>query len=119
MCSHEPDVQAQALPSMRLSPRHGSDIHDWRRWQASGHQDCQVPPLRARGEAVNVRTTTKDLDLAIAVLDAITPPGHIWEQSEIADICGVTRTAIYLIEKKALAKLRSNDRLKSFAEEMA
>ena len=78
-----------------------------------------MPAVRKVGAAVNVRTTTKDLDLAIAVLDAITPPGHIWEQSEIADICGVTRTAIYLIEKKALAKLRSNDRLKSFAEEMA
>ena len=67
---------------------------------------------------MNTLAISRDLDAAISILDALTPPGHIWEQHEMADICGVTRTAIYQIEKRALAKLRSNERLIAFAEVM-
>lgn len=51
---------------------------------------------------------TTDVDLALAVLETLTPQGHTWSQREIADICGVSHTYIYNIEKRALKKLAAN-----------
>lgn len=46
------------------------------------------------------------IDLGLAVISAITPPGHQWTLQDIAEVCGCHKNNIYLIERKALQKLR-------------
>ena len=58
-----------------------------------------------------------DIDAALAVLEIITPPGHTWSQREIAEICGVSHTYIYAIEKKAIAKLAANTAMQRIHQE--
>lgn len=47
-----------------------------------------------------------DIDLGLAVLEVLTPPGIALNLREIADVCGCTWQNIYQIEQKALRKLR-------------
>lgn len=46
------------------------------------------------------------IDLGIAVLATIVKPGQFVNQQTIADVCGCSKQRIFLIEKKALAKVR-------------
>ncbi len=52
----------------------------------------------------------KEIDLSLAVMCALLANGEFlpMSQAEIADVCGCTRQAISLIEKRALKKLRGN-----------
>jgi len=46
------------------------------------------------------------LDLGLAILSAITPPGVCRTQTEIAAFCNCRRGTIFMIEQRALQKLR-------------
>lgn len=48
----------------------------------------------------------RDYDLALAVLAAMTPPGTCLSDSEIAEVCGVSRQAIRHVRVQGLAKMR-------------
>lgn len=48
-----------------------------------------------------------EIDLGLAVLACVRAPGECLGQRMIAEVCGVTQSAIYLIERKALKKLRN------------
>lgn len=48
----------------------------------------------------------RDYDLALAVLTAVTPPGTCLSDSEIAEVCGVSRQAIRHVRLHGLAKIR-------------
>ena len=52
------------------------------------------------------REVSRDIDLGLAVLSVITPPGVWRSQEEIAYCCNCTHSAIWLLEKKALRKLK-------------
>jgi hypothetical protein len=45
-----------------------------------------------------------DIDLGLAVLCIITPPGVSWTMRDIADICGCTKTEIETIQRSASRK---------------
>lgn len=53
-----------------------------------------------------MRATTDEIDLGLAVLEVLTPAGTALSQGDIADVCGCSRSCIYLIELSALKKLR-------------
>jgi hypothetical protein len=64
----------------------------------------------------------KRIDLGLAIISMITPPGRIWSYAEMAAFCGCSKTAIQQIERKALRKLgnlfRFQDRsAREFADE--
>ncbi len=47
-----------------------------------------------------------DIDLGLAVMSAITPPGVCRTSGEIAAVCGCSKSNIHQIEVAALRKLR-------------
>jgi hypothetical protein len=47
----------------------------------------------------------KRIDLGLAIISAISPPGRLWSYVEIAAFCDCSKTAIQQIERKALRKL--------------
>jgi hypothetical protein len=47
----------------------------------------------------------KRIDLGLAIISAISPPGRAWSYVEIAAFCDCSKTAIQQIERKALRKL--------------
>ncbi len=47
-----------------------------------------------------------DVDLALAVMCAITPPGVTWTRDAIAEITGMSHGGPYAIEARAIMKLR-------------
>ena len=47
-----------------------------------------------------------DIDLGLAVLEALLPSGVSLTQGDIAEVCGCSRSMIYLIELNALKKIR-------------
>lgn len=51
---------------------------------------------------------SRNIDMALAVLDIVREPGEALTLEEIADICGCTRSCVLKIERKALKKLRQN-----------
>lgn len=59
-----------------------------------------------------------DIDIGLAVLCAVTPPGVTLSQGEIADVCGCTRNRIYEIERDAVRKLKSAPKLRAHAEDL-
>jgi hypothetical protein len=65
------------------------------------------PRRKANGAAWKSRAKSRQLDLALAVCHALTPPGYEWKLQDLADVCGVSFQAIHSIEQQALRKLRS------------
>lgn len=63
-----------------------------------------------------VRATIKnaavnpEVDLALAVMCAITPPGVSWTRDAIAEVTGMSHGGPYMIEQRALMKLRKKFR---------
>lgn len=63
------------------------------------------------------------IDVGLAVISCITPPGVKWTLRDIADVCGCHYNNIIAIEKRALQKLRNrfvfmhDPRLRDLAEE--
>lgn len=47
-----------------------------------------------------------DLDLMLEIFLSIAEPGKRYTQAQIAEVCGCSRGLIYLIEKKAIEKMR-------------
>jgi hypothetical protein len=62
---------------------------------------------KANGAAWKSRAKSHQLDLALAVCHAITPPGYEWKLQDLASVCGVSHQAIHSIEMQALRKLRA------------
>lgn len=58
-----------------------------------------------------------DVELNIAILNAITPDGFIWTMRDIASITGCSRGLVYLIEKDAIKKLSRNTVLQQYARD--
>ena len=64
----------------------------------------------------------RDIDLGLAILETIAEPGQRFTQDEIASVCGCSTAYIYLIERRALQKLRNrflfmkDSRLREMAE---
>jgi DNA-binding XRE family transcriptional regulator len=58
---------------------------------------------------VNLRPMAKPakIDLLLAVAAAIRMPHQYWSQRDLAELCGVSRTCIYNLERKAIRKLRT------------
>ncbi len=50
---------------------------------------------------------SRRVDLGLALLSAVALPGVRYTQEEIAAWCGCTHGAIYVIERRALRKLRN------------
>lgn len=50
---------------------------------------------------------TQRIDLGLDILLSIRRPGERFTHDEIAYFCGCTRSAIFLVEHKALRKLRN------------
>ena len=48
---------------------------------------------------------TERIDLGLAIISAISPPGRRWSYVEISAFCDCSKTAIQQIERKALRKL--------------
>lgn len=46
------------------------------------------------------------IDLVLAVLEVITPPGHIWTLRDIGDIVGVRHQTIWYVEFRAMKKFK-------------
>lgn len=59
-----------------------------------------------------------DIDVGLAVMCAVIPPGVTFSQGEIADVVGCSRNRIYEIERSGVNKLRNNPRLRAFAEDL-
>lgn len=53
------------------------------------------------------RTPSTQIDLALAVLDVIRPPGVPIPGRIIADICGCSYNNIYMIERRAIDKIKA------------
>jgi|TARA_R110002124_G_scaffold6527_2_gene38944 hypothetical protein len=49
-----------------------------------------------------------DLDLALAIICAISPPEQTWTLPDIADVCGCSISRIWKIEQAALNKARNS-----------
>lgn len=49
---------------------------------------------------------SRNIDLALAVVQRITPPGYRWTQEDLAEVCGCKRSAIWWIEQGAFHKIR-------------
>jgi len=77
----------------------------------NGHHPNGHARTRARRKANGVvwksRDKSRQLDLALAVCHALTPPGYEWKLQDLADVCGVSFQAIHSIEQQALRKLRA------------
>lgn len=52
------------------------------------------------------KANNHQIDLGLAVIAAVRQPGEELSQTEIAEICGVSKLTIWRIEQKALEKLR-------------
>jgi hypothetical protein len=72
---------------------------DWRNERRYIMHDGTDPPVRGPAK-------TRQIDLRLAVLRAVSPPGTIWEREELADFCGCSVKAIENDERRALAKFR-------------
>lgn len=57
------------------------------------------------GSAVKARNA--DIDLGLAILSAVTQPGERRSLREIAAYCGCSRNYVWLLEQRALRKLRN------------
>jgi hypothetical protein len=73
----------------------------WRAAAAKSRQtiDREVPDSGSQ--------KTERVDLGLAILQAVAIPGVCYTQEEIAAFAGCNRGNIYLIEKRALRKLRN------------
>ena len=60
----------------------------------------------ARQTLQKANANTNHIDLGLAILSAITPPGVVRTQHEIAAYCGCTVGNIYWIERRAIHKLK-------------
>lgn len=67
---------------------------------------CSSQFFRLTGPVKTGRKRSHSIDLGLAVISAVTPPGHVWHLQDIAEVCGCSQQAISLIEQKALTKLR-------------
>jgi transcriptional regulator len=56
--------------------------------------------------------TRKEIDLGLDVILAVSRPGQRWPTRDIAYVCGCTNTNIFIIEKRALKKIRERMRRK-------
>lgn len=70
-----------------------------------------MSPLRSGRKA--------SIDLGLEVIEMVRKPGQRLTQRDLAEICGCSPSAIYLIELKALEKLRRAVRRRELAERMA
>ena len=89
-------------------------MSDWRRIAArigTGRTDnaclAHAMHLRLYTPAARAGTRRQDIDLGLAVLSAVSPPGHQWTLRDIAEVCGCTAEAVRQIERRALQKLRA------------
>jgi hypothetical protein len=57
-----------------------------------------------RGEK---KRRSAEIDLALEVARALTPPGARWSISDLAYVCGCSPQAIWFVEQQALKKLRA------------
>jgi len=55
-----------------------------------------------------------DLDLALAIICAISPPEQTWTLPDIADVCGCSISRIWKIEQVALNKARARAHRKNY-----
>lgn len=58
--------------------------------------------------ATKFQRKSKRIDLGLAVSGALTQPGQIRSHREIANFCDCHHNMIYLIEQKALKKIRNH-----------
>jgi len=58
-----------------------------------------------------------DVELNIAILNAITPDGFTWTMRDIASITGCSRGLIYLTQKEAINKLSRSPLLQQYARD--
>jgi hypothetical protein len=68
--------------------------------RANGRKRRQVLPAELVG------LEDGSIDAGLYLLNIATPRGRTWTQEEIAEVCGCSRALIWLIEKRAMAKLR-------------
>jgi len=61
---------------------------------------------------------TDSINLGLAVICAISPPGHCWTQQDIAEVCGCHHRAIQKIEERALRKLRRSPQMLALLEQL-
>ena len=76
-----------------------------------GHDPARSARIRRETQDLSVPSSgaekTARIDLGLALLSAVAEPGVSYTYDEIAAWCGCTNSAIYLIEQRALKKIRN------------
>ena len=59
-----------------------------------------------------------DIDIGLAALCKYAPRNYTLKLGDIADVCGCSRQRIEYIQRRALAKLKANHKMRQIASEL-